>query len=148
MEPGEGEYRRGSAAFHHHGGHPNPESTSGQVPAQFVIVGQMIGDGFESTGRFEGVPLKNHGRSQREIERLEAGGLKDLAPEIGIRGESFPSVAEAVATFDSVKAIHQTHSRCSQEGRCLANEIGRRPDVGVADAEDRVNGVLVQLDQS
>ena len=65
----------------------------GNAVAELVIVGQTIGQRAEPADFFEQFASGEHDRAESEIERLQAGGLQNLAPErFAYPGTMYPSL--------------------------------------------------------
>jgi len=94
--------------FHNDGAKRNAMALFGNAMAKLVIVGKTIGQRGETAGFSECFTAHENGRAERKIERLDAGGLQNHAPEIGVDGDCFPAHGGRSRIGEAVKTIDQT----------------------------------------
>ena len=101
--------------------------------AELVIIRQTAGQRAEPANFIDQFPAREHDRAEGKIERLEAGGLQNLAPEIGVDGNGFTTHGGRHGICQPVKAIDQAIFGIAQRRGNVGEKIRRHAHIGIAD---------------
>ena len=133
--------------FHDDGAKRNVMAIFGNTVAKLVIVRQTAGQRAEPADFFEQVAAREHDRAEGKVERLEAGGLQNLAPEIGVDGNGFTTHGGRHGIRQPVKTVDQAGFRIAQRRGKVGEKIRRHAHVGIADQNQRMFGQPFELNE-
>src|SRR5579864_5301627 len=124
----------------------DPPTLLRDAPPQFVIIGQVICNRFESADRFEVMLAEGERRSQTEMHPLlDLSRSKNSRNKICADTESLKSGTECLCGNSAIKASDQAHAwplKLRDNGAQIAR---LDPNVAVIDEKDLVSGPRHEL---
>ena len=133
--------------FHDDGAKRDAMAALRDAMAELIIVREAIRQCGEAADFFEQFAAREHRRAEGEVERLEAGGLQNLAPEIGVDGNGFPTHGGRGGIGQPVKTIDQAGFGIAQRRDDVGEKIRRHAHIGVADENQFVFRQPFKLDE-
>jgi hypothetical protein len=116
--------------------------------AELEVVREIIRERLEAADFFKLRAAGDHDGTEGEVERLQACTLQHLAPEIGVNGDGLPAHGERGRIGEAIKTVHEADFGVAQWSDDVQQKIGGDEDIGVADDDDVVFGLALQLNEA